>query len=379
MEASIGIDFEDSLGEFEKEYADIAKSVVLADGERIASSQYFYSLSSNEDEIFFITDESGVDEPELIIVDKIMSYISKKRDSWLGGKVIKKGREYFTQASKHVSPTKIYQGLYDGSAYIKDGTESKMIQGYLSSGEEVYFDVPSSYSQAQLYVGKKFYAQVNSSVIIDKDDNLYYFVQKGKERTLYKNKTPLYTYRGFYGIVSDVDVHGGVYFVANSKFGSTLYRYRNSKVSRVSSADNIVEARLINSKKLLIAAVSDKDYYYVISRINSINEEPYETELFFETKEYYGEYHGKNRTLNDYAHVDLNNSYYSLLDMHYSGTDMYFGLSDSGMSGGLNLNFEDPLSQNSATFYASRNDSNISIVGIGYSNSQYLLKYYVSA
>ena len=68
-----------------------------------------------------------------------------------------------------------------------------MVQAYLSDGKEVYFDVFSSYSEPQLYVDGVFYDRVNSSVIVDKNDNLYYFKQEGKTRTLYKNRTPLDT------------------------------------------------------------------------------------------------------------------------------------------------------------------------------------------
>ncbi len=373
MHSAIGVDFEASLNEFSQYYAKMADSMVLAKGENIASSQYFYSLSNDEDEIFYIINESAVSVPELLIIDKKRFDISKKRDSWLGGKVIKVEGEFYTQGGKHTSPTKIYQGLFDSDSFIKNGTESKMVQGYLSDGRDVYFDVASSYSQAQLYVGKEFYAQVNSSVIIDKDDNLYYFIQEGKNRTLYKNKIPLYSYKGFYGIVADVDSEGGVYFVANSEFGSTLFAFKDGEVFRASDADNILEARLINDKEVLIAAVSEKDYYYVKNELKKIEETPFETKLFFEENKYYG----WNDDLNSSEHLqlDLSDPYYATLDMHYSGTNLSLTLGDDVTTWSLNSNFVDPLSQNSATVYINKDESSTIIGGASYTNSEHLLQY----
>ena len=373
MQDTVGMNFEDSLDEFAMLYAKKAQKLAMAEGKLIASSQFFSSLGNSEDEIFFITNESGRRAPELVVVDKKSSDVSKQRDSWMSGKVLKVDGEYFTQGSRNTSPIRIHQGLFDSSAFIKEESESKMIQAYLSDGKAVYFDVASSYDQAQLYVGEQFYAQVNSSVIVDKEDNLYYFKQKGKTRTLYKNKTPLFSYEGFYGIVSDVDSKGRVYFVANSQLGSTLYSYKNGKVSRASKADNIVEARLVNDKEVLIAGVSEKDYYYVTTNLESLEGKPLETRLFFEDKPYYGKIQQKAKEQNE--NVTLDESYYSMLNMHYSGTSLTLGSGNSGLVGALNINFADPLTQNSANIFVSRDESNISIAGVGYSNSQYLLQY----
>ena len=372
MEESVGVDFEDSLNDFAKEYTTLAENFVEVEGKSLASSQFFSPLSSSGDEIFFITNESGVESPELIVVNKKSLEIKKAKDSWTSGKVIKVDDEYYTQGSRHTSPIRITQGLFCNQGFIKDGTASRMIQGYLSDKRAVYFDMTSSFSEPQLYIGDEFYSKVNSSVIVDRDDNLYYFKQDKKTRTLYKNKTPLYSYEGFYGVVSDVDSKGIVYFVANSELGSTLYSFNKGVVTRASLADNIIEARLVDDTKVLLASISDKEYYYVFNDIKSIDKEPYETKLFFEDKEYYGEY--KNRK--SFEDINLSDSYYSMLDMHYSGTDLGLGYnSKHGITGNFSINFGDPLSQNALSAFINRNDSNETIAGLSYSNSQYLLNY----
>jgi len=373
MKKSIGIDFETSLKEFSDTYAKLADDVVLVHGKKLYSSQMFYPLSNDKDEIYFIANKTGVSVPELVVLDKNSLNMTKSKASYISGKVIKHHGEYFTQSGSYVSADRIYQGLFNSEGFIQDNTKSKNIQGYLSDGEAVYFDVESSYSQAQLYVGEKFYAQVNSSVIIDKDDNVYYFVQNAKSRTLYKNHQPLYTYQGFYGIPSDVDSQGNVYFVANSENGSTLYCYKEGKVTRASSADNIVEARMLNDNEIFIAAINDKEYYYLTTKKEMIELQPFETKLFFENEDYYAGTPLMKKE--DIGEVNLSHKYKAILDMHYSGADLNLGVSKQSSVGYLGVNFADPLSQNFISIFLFRDDSYTTVAGLVYTNKEYRLAY----
>jgi len=375
MGQATGIDFEDSLREFANEYA--SKDVLMAQGELIASSQFFNSINSDAQEIYFLTNESGRRASELVKIDKETKKITKNRDSWSPGKLIKDNSNYYTQSSANISATKIMQGLYDSTKSIKDDTASKMVQGYLSDSRMVYFDVALSYSQAQLFVGDEFYAQVNSSVYIDTNDKLYYFVQKDKTRTLFRDKTPLFSIQGFYSIVSDVDSTGGIYFIANSKNGSSLYLFKDEKISRVSRADNIVEAKLINDDEVLLAAISDKDYYYVISELEDIQESPFDVKLYFEDNDYYANI-DNNKDMKTQS-LDDTPEYNSLFDMRYSGTDFMIGSGvNNSLIGTLNLKFADPLTQNAFNIFANRDENNTTIAGAGYQSALSILSYGVS-
>lgn len=371
MRKATGVNFEQSIASFAKKYKELSKSLVMAKGEQIASSQFFYQLNSDENKIFFLTNESGVRAPELMSLSKKDGNIETQRDSYLASKVIKINKEYYTQASKHISTTRITQGLFDSDGFIKEGTESKMIQGYLSDAKEVYFDVPLSFSEPQLFLDGEFYGQVNSSVFIDKDDNLYYFVQTDKKRTLYKNKTPLVSLDAYYGFVNDVDSSGGIYFIANSEYGSSLYKYKNSNITRVSEADNVVEARLINDSKVLIAALGEKDYYYVKTDLVHIKEKPYEVKHFFEEKDYFARI--KETEVEELP--DASKKYNSFLDMRYSGADFNIASSVNGVVGTLNLKYADPLGQNAVNAFINRNDNKITIAGLGYQSALHQLQY----
>ncbi len=374
MKRSVGVGFEESLKDFSDTYAKMADKLTLTSETPIASSQFFYPLNSNKSEIFFLTNESGVRAPELHKVYRQTGEMERERDSFAGGKVFKIDDDYYTQATSFTTPLQIKQGLYDKNRFVKSGTSSKIIQGYLSDQREIYFDVASSFSQPQLFIDGKFYAVVNSSVLIDKDDNLYYFVQNGKDRTLYKNHTPLFKIRGFYSIPCDVDSSGRVYFIASSKLGSTLYRYDGKSITRAHRADNIIDGKLLDDNRMLLASISDKEYYYTLSSLENIEQNPHEVKLFFETQEYYGEI---KKDIDTLKLVDTNRSYYSLLNLHYSGTDLYLFSTDETTGGSIKATFTDLFRKNSASLYLSRDESNITVAALSYENSQYLLSYYI--
>lgn len=375
MEDTLGVDFETSLKNFADEYAKRAGHMQLASGKQIATSQMFYSLGNDANEVFFLVNERGVESPMLVAYNKKNGIIEYKKGSWRADRVIKAGEKYYTQTSMNVSPTKKYMGLFDEDGFIKEGSESKVVQGYLSDGRAVYFDVATSFNEPQLYIGNKFYARVNSSVYIDKNDNLYYFTQESdKTRTLYKNKTPLYSFKSFYGNISGVDSKGGVYFVSNSEFGSTLYRYENGKITRGSEADNIVEARIIDDSTVLLGAVNDKEFYYVVSPLKSIDTKQYDRKLFFESAPFYGPYKA-DLSQQQNKRVEEAKPYNEMLELHYSGTDALYFETGVGSFIIINAKFADPLGQNTASVFVQKDDLGVWLSGVQYENSKNFISY----
>lgn len=371
FEMTFGESFEDALAGYNAWLLDKGRGFAEAKGKVVARSKKFTSLNSNRDEIFFLTSDAQ-HAPELVRLFKKDKTLKTARGSFLQGKVIIAHNRYVTQSSNHTGPTKIYQGLFDDDGHIVKGTEGKMIQGYLKNGVPVYFDVASSFEEPQLYVGDLFYAKVNSSVYIDKDDNLYYFVQNGKKRTLYKNKDALYTLDDYYGIVCDVDAKGRVYFVANSEKGSALYRLEEGRAVRVSRADNVVEARLVDEDEVLIAAIGRNDYYYVIEKIEPRARTPYARSFFFEKKPYFA-------TFRSDANLSLDNRYVEPLQLHYAGGSAFAGAGENAgenvFTYAVSANFQDPLLTNNFGLFAQQGVDKKGLVGARYANSAHLLSF----
>ena len=375
FQITFGESFEDAIAGYNTWLLKQADGFIEADGEKIATSMNFTSLNNSCDKIFFLTSDVQ-HAPELVRLFKQDKTVKVERDNYMQSKLINRYDEYSTQASAHTNPLNITQGLFDDDGYVVEGTEGKMIQGYLKDGVPVYFDVASSFSSPQLYVGDEFYAEVHSSVYIDKEDNLYYFVQEGKKRTLFKNREALYTLDDYYGMVSDVDSKGRVYFVANSAKGSSLYRFDNGTVERVSSADNVVEARLVNDEEVLIAAIGQENYYYVISKLETKSEQPHNTTLFFEDKPYFNNAsYAADIDENAKEKLTLDDAYYEPLNLHYAGTSVTLGTENNVFTYSVAVDFQDPLLSNEFSVYAMQGADSVGLVGAGYSNDRHILNF----
>lgn len=392
---NFGHTFEDEVAGFKQWMAQKSAGFNVAQGEHLLTSQTFQPLNHNGDDIVFLISDAQR-APQLASLNKTTGQLTMQRESYAAGKLIRHQDTLATQGSNFVNPRFITQGLLDENAQVISGTEGKMLQGYLSDGRAVYFDVPSSYQQPQLYVGDAFYDQVNSSVFIDKNDNLYYFKQTGKTRTLYKNREAIYSYTGYYGVVSDVDTQGAVYFVANSEKGSTLFRVLNQQVERISDADNIVDARLINDKEVLLAAIGSDEYYYVKNDIQAQPQTqaqlqrqaqtPFDRSYFFEKEVYFANPQFAAPADQTTALPDLQTAqtYDNLNNLHYSGTFASIGFAKKGAGDNafavydINTSLSDPLLNNSIGFFAKKDISETALAGVSYSNSAHRLQYAAS-
>lgn len=380
-EASVGVDFDTAFEAWQKRMETEAAEMTDVEGEAVAATQFYSPMGGDAEEIYFIINPTGRSFPERVVYRKADGSVTRLRSSHIAGKVVKlRDGRYATQASAYTSPWHIRAGLFDENGRIVGGTESRVVEGYLRDGTPVYFDVPGSFDQPQLYVGDAFYARVNSSVYIDKNDNLYYFVQgEGKTRTLYKNETPLCSIRGYYGNVSGVDSTGAVYFIANTAHGSGLFRCRGGRITRAHPADTIIEARLIDDGHALAAVMGADAYTYKKIALETLDETPYEVTLFVENAPYYHT-DGPAASSETTPEIGLEHPYHSLLEMHYSGTNISLGAdSESGLVFDLSVNFADPLTRNILSAYAVRNLDEYTLGGLRYANSEFYLNFDVSA
>lgn len=377
-ERAVGADFDTTFDAWRKAMEAEAAQLKDVEGVPLASTQFFTPMNDDAEAIYFIINENGRTFPERVVYDKATGRVRKTHGSHLAGKVVRTGDgKYVTQGSAKTSPWRIYMGLYDEDAFILEGTQSKVIEGYLSDGRAVYFDVPASFDQPQLYVGAAYYGRVNSSVFIDpKTDDLYYFVQgDAKTRSLYRNRQKLFTCKSYYGHVAGVDGRGAVYFIANTPHGSGLFRYHEGAVTRAHAADTIFDARLIDDRHALVAVMEADAYTFKRIALDTVDEAPYEVSLFMEDAPYYRA-DDTDRHAVPTPQVGTENPYYAFFAMNYSGTDVAFGGdSEAGFLYNLRVNFADPLTQNALSLYVRRNPDGYTLGGGSYANSQYFVQF----
>ena len=366
-----GKSFETLLGEFVEELKQEHTSAKELHGELIAKSQAFVPLNRDSKEIYtLISDRKS--EPQLLTIDRKTGKATFVFDDYREGEVFKVDGVYYTQSSAKTSPVKIEMGLFDDDGFLKEGTGGKAIQGYTQSGKEVYVDVKKSLETPQVYVDGKFYTQSYSSVHVDKDD-LYYFQQEGEKRTLFKNKTALHTFEGHYGFVVDVDEQGGVYFIGSSEHGSTVYRFANGKIVRVSEADNIIDFKLLENNKALAVTIGAEGYSYIIIALGDFkNSTVYAQKVVAVDKE--------NPLANDPFGKEVktplkSKSYNSLTNLEYSSLTPFFSYTDlNGYGVDAVATFIDPLWQNQFSLLGSHNKKR-DIAGAIYDNSAFRMNF----
>ena len=363
--------FEQLLGEFvgeiKKEHA-LAKEL---SGELIATSKAFVPLNRDQNEIQTLI-SNRKSAPKLLTIDRKSRKITFTSDDYREGEVFKIDGLYYTQSSAKTSPVKIEMGLFDDDGFLKEGTGGKAIQGYTQSGKEVYIDVKTSLDSPRVYVDGKFYTNSYSSVHVNGDD-LYYFKQKGQKRTLFKNKQALYSFEGHYGFVVDVDKQGGIYFIGSSEHGSTVYRFANKKITRVSNADNIIDFKLLNNKKALAVTIGAEGYSYKITSLGNFTSSGVYVQKVVAVK--------KNTplTLKPFSKKRQSplksHAYNSLTNLEYSAwTPSLSYTSYRGYGMDMEATFADPLLQNQLSLFGSYNKQK-SIVGASYDNNAFIVNF----
>jgi len=341
-------------------------------GELLVQSQIFVPLNRTDDEIYTLIGDNK-SAPKLYTLNRKNMHSNFEQGSWRVGEVFNYKGEYYTQSSAKTSPVKIEMGLFDKDGFMLKGFEGKALQGFTDSAKEVYFDIAKSIEAPQVYVDGKFYTQSHSSVHVDKED-LYYFKQEGEKRTLYKNRTALVSFEGHYGFVTDVDKQGSVYFIATSEHGSTAYRAINGVVERVTSADDVIDFKLLNQKEALVATINSHGYAYMKIALET-------SRIGFSRRINVPKQDGRLKPTLQEADLfsdkePLKAENYNLLkELKYSSLNQALSYgSYEGFGIDLQANFLDPLMQNSLAFVLSHN-SQRTVGGLNYKNDAYALKY----
>ena len=363
---TFGKDYESEIKEYSEWLTTEFPGFKESRGELIAASKFDTKLNCTKDEIFFLASDAK-SSPALYVISKQAGEEKSKKADYLFGKVFKVDGKYYTAASRHTEAEKIEMGLFDDEGRVLEKSRSKIVQSQLSDGRFVYFDVKKSFDQPALYIGDEFYSFVNSSVFCDKEDNIYYFKQDGKKRTLYKNKTPLLSFKDYYGFVADIN-ENGIYFVANSKYGSSLYLYDGKDIYRVSEADDIVDARLLDKDTAIVETITADGLKFIKTSLTKTKSTLFERSYYFEKEKDF------NFSFDTQKTALASKSYESYRQMHYSSLNQSIVFNEDSVDFSLGVNFADPLAQNSASVYISRYDEE-TLTGVRYENSANLLKY----
>ena len=224
------------------------------------------------DDIFFLTADFK-STPTLRVFNKnTKKWTEEKMDLPLG-KVFKIDDVYYARSSRAVRPYVTYYSLFSEGLYNNKTFDSQYVQD-LQNNKTLYIDPKNNLDGFKLYLNNSFYSDVHSNALFDKKGNIYFFKQKDKIRTLYKNKRPLFSYSGYYGNLLEIEEDGTIYFTGSSPYGSSIYQYKNGGVFRSVSSDTVIQAKKINKKEFIACEITPYGYEYKIIPIERRREKP---------------------------------------------------------------------------------------------------------
>ena len=225
-----------------------------------------------DDEIFFLTSDFR-SVPVLRVFNKKTKKWKKEKSDLPLGKVFTVNNVYHARSSQWIKPYVVHYSLFSEGLYSNKQFESKYVQD-LQDNKTLYIDPKNNLDGFKLYLNNSFYSYVHSNALFDKNGNIYFFKQNNKVRTLYKNKRPLFSYKGYYGSLLDIDKDGTIYFTGSSPYGSSVYQYKNRQVLRTVSSDTVVQAKKINNREFIVCEITPYGYEYKIIPIELRAEKP---------------------------------------------------------------------------------------------------------
>jgi hypothetical protein len=379
---TFGVGYDAAIKSFIERYRPLA-----AEMQTVAATTKIRSISHRglarnpaDKSISFLT-SNGKNLPvlhELTGTTTALNIKKKKINIPLGEPIYLEGRLY-TASSETVHHNQVRMGLYSKNYKIRrDSLDHFVYDTY--KNKKVYAFIPDSFNEPQIYESdannsaKKYIGTAQSSPLYAPNGDILYFRQKGTERTLMKNSQPLISYKGHYGKVVDALENGDVYFVAASERGTSLYRYTQSKIERVHTADTIVDAKALNATDWVVAEITSNGYEYkVVNDLKPIQQAPHYYQYFYEDE--------KKKTpeadlLTKTAESTPEEPYSSIGRMRFNGVDpFYLGWTEYGGIFGFAARFADPLQFNNVSFTYNHLEGDTNDMLLLYANRKHRLNW----
>ena len=230
------------------------------------------SFNKDETSIFFLTSRL-TSAPVLRILNKKTGKWKNKKKLFSKGKVFKIKNKFYVAASHRITPTKLIHGLFTEGMYFKKYKSQNLQDMYQTNWLAI--DTTNNIRGFNLFLNGQFYSKTHSPALFGPTGDIYFFKQDKDQRILYKNKQPLFQFRGFYGKPVEVTTDDTVYFIAASPYGSSLFKWhREQGIHRLSRSDVIIDAISTSNQKFLVCEIEPEFYSYKFISPTPIKELP---------------------------------------------------------------------------------------------------------
>lgn len=384
MLATYGNGYLEIIKRMKNRWHELAKQQAHANEATLFNSDSHTALTKDENEIRILTATNKSLPIARIYNLKNKSWSEQKINVPMGRLFRNKNGELVSTGSEAVSVTSIRSGLYRAGFKPEKEFFDKTVYDLNSAGA-IWADAKNSFISPRLYVNDKFIAEAASSAILQsgavtsqsgaanspidlvksaenlpelQKPNVYYFKQKNKTRTLYRNETPLYSYQGYFGYPVDA-IGDAVYFIGPVAAGSTVFAVKGKNIQRVTNSDIVIDAKLIDEQNLLITEFKTTGYEYKIVTLQAVDKSPDEYSYFYEKEENFKMFDNYVAEQNTSTAGDTNHDseemnitktekpYHSLRDLQFDGIDpmIFFGV-DTFAVAQATIRYSDPLQNN---------------------------------
>ncbi|MDD2698113.1 MAG: hypothetical protein PHF17_04835 [Arcobacteraceae bacterium] len=229
----------------------------LEEGRLLATSNSEIYLSKIDNEILFLSNDLKT-RAILNRYDSLTTKLTQEETTLKNGTLFTIDGKLYSSSEGFISSTLYKQGLFDKDANILPSSSGKAIQD-IKNNKVASFEISESFDKPALYLDDKFIDFVASSAILDNHGAVYYFKQDGIQRTLYKDRTPLFSFDGYVSKVVDI-IDEAIYFTSNTTYGSGLYKYENGNFFQITKSDNIISAKIIDQNKIIVTTINSDGY-----------------------------------------------------------------------------------------------------------------------
>ena len=256
-----------------QEHLPLATQQVKSPEKTLFKSHICPAFNKKESEIFFLKTNLR-STPYLIKLNAVNGEWTHSRFTSSVGKIFKLNNKYYVTASHEISPTERVYGLFSEGMHLVKKYKSQQLQDFYKN-KVLSLDTSNNIGSYNLILNKQFYDQVSSPALFGPDGSVYYFKQNQNQRVMYKNKKPLFQFKGFYGKPTEITADGTIYFIASSIYGSSLFAWTEHEgFLRISPSDVIVDALQMEDGRFIVCEIEPEYYSYKIIEPRTTQEAP---------------------------------------------------------------------------------------------------------
>ncbi len=276
FEESFETSFESLVHGYVQKYWYEAQAQKTATEPVLFTSKFCPPFRVQDGEVMFLTSDAR-STPVLRTLNLVTDQWSEEQKNLKMGRVFKIKGRYYTSQEHAINPYESVWGLFSEGMHLLEKYKSQNVQDIQDSGL-LSLDTTKITNNFPLLRDGKFYDTTHSPALFGPQGGVYYFKQQKDFRVLYKNKLPLFKFRGFYGKpvgVSYVQQEPVVYFTAAVRRGSSLFAYsKKTGIYRLSDSDVIVDAVKGMDGRFLVCEMAGKHYSYKYIQTKVIHQKP---------------------------------------------------------------------------------------------------------